>query len=40
VDEAARLTTVGPLDPDATAEQRVPAIMDDGVLPDMGRMDG
>ena len=29
-----------PDDPDATAEQRMPAIMDDSVLPDMGRMDG
>ena len=40
VDEPARLTVVGALDPDATAEQRMPAIMDDSVLPDMGRMDG
>jgi hypothetical protein len=40
VDEAACLTVVGTLDPDPTAEQRVPAIMDNGMLPDMGRMDG
>jgi hypothetical protein len=40
VDEPARLAVVGPLDPDATAEQRMPAVMDDSVLPDMGRMDG
>jgi hypothetical protein len=40
VDEAAYLTIVGTLDPDATAEERVPAIMDNGILPDMGRIDG
>lgn len=40
VDEPTRLTVVGPLDPDPTAEQCMPAIMDDSVLPDMGRMDG
>ena len=40
VDEPARLTVVDPLDTDATAEQRMPAIMDDSILPDMGRMDG
>jgi len=40
VDKLARFTVVRPLDTDATAEQRVPAIMDNGMLPDMGRMDG
>jgi hypothetical protein len=40
VDEAAYLTIVGTLDPDAAAEQRVPAIVDNDMLPDMGRMDG
>jgi hypothetical protein len=39
MDEPARLTVVGPLDTDATAEQRMPPIMDDSVLPDMGRME-
>ena len=39
MDEPARLAVVGPLNTDATAEQRMPAIMDDSVLPDMGRME-
>jgi hypothetical protein len=38
--EPPRGTIVGPLDPDAAAEQRMPAIMHDSILPDMGRMDG
>jgi hypothetical protein len=40
MDEPPRLTIVRPLDPDTPAEQRVPAVVDDGILPDMGRMDG
>lgn len=40
VDEPACLAVVYPLDPDATAEQRMPAIVDDSVWPDMGRMNG
>jgi mRNA-degrading endonuclease toxin of MazEF toxin-antitoxin module len=35
-----RGTIIGPLDPDAPTEQRMPAVMDHGILPDMGRMDG
>jgi hypothetical protein len=40
VDEPARRPIVAPLNPDATAEQRMPGVMDDCILPDMGRMDG
>ena len=40
VDKPTCLAVVGPLDPDATAEQRMPAIVDDSVGPDMGRMNG
>ena len=40
VDEPTHLAIVGPLDSDATAEQCMPPIMDDSVLPDVGRMDG
>ena len=38
--EAAHPAPVDPLDPDAPAKQRVPAIVDDRILPDMGTMDG
>ena len=38
VHEPPRVTIVGPLDPDTTAEQRMPAAMDDGIVPDMGRV--
>ena len=40
MDEPPCLTTVGSLDPDPAAEKRVPAVMNDSLLPDMGRMDG
>jgi hypothetical protein len=40
VNKPARLAVVSPLDPDATAEMSMPTVMDDRVVPDMGRMDG
>ena len=43
VDEAPRIAIVHPLDPDAAramTEERMPMVMDDGILPDVGRMDG
>ncbi|MBK3734262.1 hypothetical protein GAY29_14320 [Azospirillum brasilense] len=38
--ETAGGARLAPLHPDATAMQRVPAVMDVNILPDMGRMDG
>jgi hypothetical protein len=40
VDEAARLPLVDPLDADPTAEQRMKPVVDNRMLPDMGRMNG
>jgi hypothetical protein len=40
VDEPAGLAALDPLDPHAPPEKRMPAVVDDGKLPDMGRMDG
>lgn len=34
------LAIVDPLDPDAAAEKRMPAVVDQSILPDIGRMDG
>jgi hypothetical protein len=39
VDETADLAAIDPLDTDTPPEQRMPAVMDDRILPDMGRMD-
>jgi hypothetical protein len=40
MDELPRLASVDPLDSDAAPEKRMPAIMDNSKLPDMGRMTG
>jgi hypothetical protein len=40
VHEPAGLAAINPLDPDAPPKQRMPAVMDNRILPDMGRMDG
>lgn len=40
MDEPSAVPTEDPFDPNAPAEQRVPAILDDDQVPDMGRMDG
>ncbi|XWN32600.1 MAG: hypothetical protein ROR55_05695 [Devosia sp.] len=40
VDEPTELATVYPFDPDAPTEKRVPAVVDNSMLPDMGRMNG
>jgi hypothetical protein len=39
VDEPAGLAAVDPLNPNTPPEKRVPAVMDNRMLPDMGRMD-
>jgi hypothetical protein len=40
VDEAPILASIDALHAHAAAEQGVPTVTDDGILPDMGRMDG
>lgn len=40
MDEPARLAIVGALDSDPPTEKRVPTVVDDIELPDMGRMNG
>jgi hypothetical protein len=40
MDEPAGLAAVDPFDPNAPPEKRVPAVVDNRILPDMGRMDG
>ncbi|TFL17277.1 hypothetical protein [Jannaschia formosa] len=39
-DEATVLTPIDALQAHSAAEQGVPTVMNDGILPDMGRMDG
>jgi hypothetical protein len=40
VHEPAGLAAINPLDPDAPPKQRMPAVVNNSILPDMGRMDG
>ncbi|WGF90835.1 hypothetical protein [Marinivivus vitaminiproducens] len=40
VEEPAALAVIDPFDPDAPTEKRMPAVMDNSMVPDMGRMNG
>ena len=40
MEEPPALTAVDPIYPDAPSEKRVPAVVDNSILPDMGRMNG